>query len=317
MTYARIMGTGSHLPEKVLTNSDLEQLVETSDEWIVERTGIKQRHIAHQSETPSYMGLNAAKQALEMAGESAESVDLIIVATATPQCYFPSTACLIQKELKLNDCTAFDLNAACSGFIYALSVAEKWVANKSSQCALVIGTEVLSRITDWSDRGTCVLFADGAGAAVLKPDENAGIYSTHLHANGHYSDLLYAPNHISDSEESPLIKMHGSDVFKIAVTRLSQLVEEVLTYHAIDQSSIDWLVPHQANYRIVKATAKKLGLPMERVVSTIEDHGNTSAASIPLALDLAVRDGRIQRGDRLMFEAFGAGFTWASALIEF
>lgn len=317
MTYARIMGTGSHLPEKVLTNQDLEQMVDTTNDWIIERTGIESRRIAGSHETPSSMGLSASREALNMADIEPSAVDLIIVATATPECYFPSTACMIQKQLKSEDCVAFDLNAACSGFLYGLSMAEKWIATGASKCALVVGTEVLSKIVDWEDRGTCVLFSDGAGAAVLMPDENAGVYSTHLHANGSYSNLLYAPNHISDIEESPHIKMQGSEVFKLAVTRLSQLVEDVLNYHNIDQSNIDWLVPHQANYRIIKAAAKKLGLPMERVVVTIQEHGNTSAASIPLALDLAIRDGRIKRGDTLMFEAFGAGFTWASAFVEF
>lgn len=317
MSYARIAGTGSYLPEKVLTNQDLEQMVDTTHQWIIERTGIERRHIANDVETPTYMGIEASRRAIEMAGVDPEDIDLIIAATATPEYYFPSTACMLQKSIKSGHCVAFDMNAACSGFIYGLSAADKWVSAGAAKCALVVGTEALSRIVDWNDRSTCVLFADGAGAAVLVPDEHKGIYSTSLHANGNSSELLYAPHHISNSDESPYIKMNGGEVFKLAVTRLSELVEDVLQYHQIDHSDIDWLVPHQANWRIIKATAKKLGLPMDNVVVTIQDHGNTSAASIPLALDQAVRDGRVQKGHKLMFEAFGAGFTWASAYLEF
>ncbi|MFU8798284.1 MAG: beta-ketoacyl-ACP synthase III [Gammaproteobacteria bacterium] len=306
MIYTRIAGTGSYLPEHILTNQDLEQRIETSDRWIVERTGIRERRIAAHDETASTMGGMAARNAMEAADISAQDIDLIIVATCSPDKSMPSTACLIQQQLGVNVCPAFDVGAVCSGFSYALAVADQFIRAGKTQCALVIGTEKLSKLINWEDRGTCILFGDGAGAVILKPDTIPGILSTHLYADGGYKDLLY-----TDTLGS-YVHMEGREVFKIAVPKLEQMALATL-----GKEKLDWLIPHQANLRIIQAVAKKLNLPMEQVVVTVDTHGNTSAASIPLALDAAVRDGRIQRGQLLLLESFGAGFTWGSALIRY
>jgi len=322
MTYSRIQGTGSYLPEKVLTNQDLESMVETTDQWIQERTGIKKRHIAAEGETTADLGVIAARRAMQMAGKSPDDIDLIIVATTTPDKVFPSTACLIQKRLDIHGCPAFDVQAVCTGFVYALSIADNFIRAGSAKTALVIGAETLSRIVDWTDRGTCVLFADGAGAVVLEASEEPGILSTHLHADGSYEHLLHVPRGISEGYEllkkgEAYIYMKGNEVFKMAVNTLGRIADETLAANNYDKSQIDWLVPHQANTRIIHATAKKLKLPIDRVVVTVDQHGNTSAASVPLALDTAVRDGRIKRGESVILEAFGGGFTWGSALLKF
>jgi 3-oxoacyl-[acyl-carrier-protein] synthase-3 len=311
MIYARIAGTGSYLPEKVVTNKDLEASLETSDEWIADRTGIRQRHIAAEGEYSSDMGLAAARKAIEMADIDASEIDLIIVATTTPTKTFPSNACLIQRQLDVHGCPAFDVQAVCSGFVYALDIANRMIQTGGSKTALVIGAETLSRITNWDDRTTAVLFGDGAGAVILQASEDPGILSTHIHADGEFENLLEVPL----GEE--YIAMSGNAVFRKAVGTLGAIARETLATNNVDKSDLDWLVPHQANLRIIAAAAKKLDMPMERVVVTVDKHANTSAASIPLALDVAVRDGRIQRGQMLLFEAFGGGFTWGSALVKF
>lgn len=311
MIYARIAGTGSYLPEKIVTNKDLEASLETSDEWIAERTGIRQRHIAADGEYSSDLGLAAARNAIEMANIDASEIDLIIVATTTPTKKFPSNACLIQRQLDIHGCPAFDVQAVCSGFIYALDVANRMVQTGGSKMALVIGAETLSRITNWDDRTTAVLFGDGAGAVILQAAEEPGILSTHIHADGEFENLLEVPL----GEE--YIAMSGNAVFRKAVGTLGAIARETLANNNVDKSDLDWLVPHQANLRIIAAAAKKLDMPMERVVVTVDKHANTSAASIPLALDTAVRDGRIQRGQLLLLEAFGGGFTWGSALVKY
>ncbi|NNF51646.1 MAG: ketoacyl-ACP synthase III [Gammaproteobacteria bacterium] len=320
--YSRIAGTGSYLPEKVVTNADLEKLVDTTDEWIRSRTGIERRHIAGPDETTCDLCEPAARAAMEAAGVSPDDIDLIVVGTTTPDQVFPNVGCLLQARLDIHECPAFSLEAACTGFIYALSVADKFVSTGASKCALVVGAETISRMVDWSDRQTCVLFGDGAGAVILKPDEEAGILSTHLHADGKYKDLLFYPSGVSKNltamtKGQDFIQMKGNEVFKVAVNTLGRIVEETLAASGLDKSEIDWLVPHQANTRIIQATARKLGMEMDRVIVTVQDHGNTSAASVPLALDVAVRDGRIKRGDVLLLEAFGGGFTWGSALLKF
>ncbi|MBI3772816.1 MAG: ketoacyl-ACP synthase III [Gammaproteobacteria bacterium] len=322
MTYSRIIGTGSYLPAKVLTNAELETMVETSDQWIRERTGIEKRHIAAAGETTCDLAEAAARQAISAAGIKPGDLDLIIIATTTPDKVFPSTACLLQKRLGIHGPPAFDVQAVCSGFVYALSVADKFIRTGATQKALVIGAETFSRIINWKDRTTCVLFGDGAGAVVLSASEAPGILSTHLHADGRYDELLHVPAGISRGYDAVLAgtaytEMQGSEVFKIAVRTLGRIVDETLAANNMEKSQIDWLVPHQANIRIIEATAKKLDMPMERVVVTVQSHGNTSAASIPLALDVAVRDGRIKAGDVLLLEAFGGGFTWGSALIKY
>ncbi len=322
MTYAGIAGTGSYLPEKVLWNKDLETMVETSDEWIRERTGIAKRHIAADDQTTCDLAEAAARQAMEAAGISAADLDLIIVATTTPDRIFPSTACLLQHRLGNHGATAFDLQAVCTGFVYALGVADKFIRSGSHRTALVIGAETLSRILDWSDRSTCVLFGDGAGAVVLRSQDEPGIQSTHLHADGSYNELLTVNAGVSQGYEAmqageAFIQMKGNEVFRVAVNTLGQIVDETLASNDLNKEDIDWLVPHQANIRIIKATARKLRMPLDRVVMTVEDHANTSAASVPLALDAAVRDGRIKRGDLLLLEAFGGGFTWGSALVRY
>jgi len=322
MIYSRIAGTGAYLPAKVVTNHDLEQSMDTSDEWIRERTGIRRRHVAAEGETSSDMGLAAAYRAMEMAGIEVQDIDLIVVATTTPDKVFPSTACIIQRQLKIHGCPAFDVQAACSGFVYALDIANRMIRTGGATTALIIGSEALSRITNWEDRGTAVLFGDGAGAVVLQASDEQGIISTHIHSDGQYEDLLEVPAGISSGYDvvranEAYIKMNGNAVFRRAVATLGSIAQETLDGNGIDKHDIDWLVPHQANLRIIAAAAKKLDLPMERVVVTVDDQANTSAASIPLALDTAVRDGRIKRGHLLLFEAFGAGFTWGSALVRF
>lgn len=321
--FSRITGTGSYLPEKILTNHDLEKMVDTSDEWIVERTGIKKRHIAEKGQSTCDLAEIAAINALEMAGKTAEDVDLIVFATTTPDLIFPSTACLLQKRLGVTGgAAAFDVQAVCTGFVYALGVADKFIKSGSHKCALVIGAETFSNIVDWTDRGTCILFADGAGAVVLEASEEAGILSTHLHADGKHEGLLNTNAGVSKNKElldsgGAFVQMRGNEVFRVAVNTLGRIVDETLEFNNMKKSDVDWLVPHQANIRIIKATAKKLKMSMDHVVVTVDEHGNTSAASIPLALDTAVRDGRIKRGEILLLEGFGGGFTWGSALIKF
>jgi 3-oxoacyl-[acyl-carrier-protein] synthase-3 len=322
VSFARISGTGSFLPEKVLTNQDLEKMVETSDEWITDRTGIKKRHIAADDENTCDLAEPASRAAIEAAGLEPHDIDLIIVATTTPDRIFPSTACLLQERLDIHGCAAFDIQAVCTGFVYALSVADKFIRTGAATNALVVGAETLSRIIDWTDRSTCVLFGDGAGAVVLSADEQPGVLSTHLHADGSYKELLTVPAGISENPElyksgKAFVNMQGNEVFKMAVNTLGRIVDETLAFNDLKKSDIDWLVPHQANIRIIAATAKKLKMDMEHVVVTVSEHGNTSAASIPLALDRAVRDGRIKRGEILLLEAFGGGFTWGSALIKY
>ncbi|MDS1310322.1 MULTISPECIES: beta-ketoacyl-ACP synthase III [Marinobacter] len=322
MTFARIAGTGSYLPENIVTNKDLEKTVDTTDKWIRERTGIEQRHIALKGQTTVDLAEQAALNAIEAAGIDASEIDLIVFATSTPDKIFPSSACILQARLGIHGCPAFDIQAVCSGFVYALSVADKFIKTGSSKKALVIGAEVFSRIIDWSDRGTCVLFGDGAGAVILEAHEETGILSTHIHADGQYEDLLHVPCGIASNYDQvkagkAFVEMKGSEVFKVAVNTLGKIVDETLAANQMKKSEIDWLVPHQANLRIIAATAKKLSMPMDQVVVTVNKHGNTSAASIPLALDVAVRDGRIQRNDVVMLEAFGGGFTWGSALLRY
>jgi 3-oxoacyl-[acyl-carrier-protein] synthase-3 len=320
--YSRIAGTGRFLPAKMLTNFDLEKMVDTTDEWIRTRTGIERRHIAADGETTADLAEGAARAAIDAAGLAPTDIDFIVVGTTTPDLVFPNVGCLIQERLGIRGCTAFSLEAACSGFIYALGIADKYVRSGESKRALVVGAETLSRIVDWNDRHTCVLFGDGAGAVVLEPADEAGILSTHLHADGRYGDLLYFPSGVSKGfndlkSGKDFVQMKGNEVFKVAVNTLGRIVDETLERNALEKTDIDWLIPHQANIRIIQATARKLDMPMERVVMTVQDHGNTSAASVPMALDVAVRDGRIQRGDMLLLEAFGGGFTWGSALIRY
>ncbi|MBI1425165.1 MAG: beta-ketoacyl-ACP synthase III [Gammaproteobacteria bacterium] len=322
MIYSRITGTGSYLPEKVLTNHDLEKIVDTSDEWITDRTGIKKRHIAAENQTTCDLAEQASRAAMDAAGVDKTEIDLIVVATTTPDRIFPSTACLLQERLDIHGCAAFDVQAVCTGFVYALSVADKFVRAGEAKCALVVGAETLSRIINWEDRSTCVLFGDGAGAVILQASDEPGILSTHLHADGAYKELLTVPAGISEHPEviregKGNIVMLGNEVFKMAVNTLGRIVDETLAKNKMKKSDVHWLVPHQANIRIISATAKKLKMSMDRVVVTVDKHGNTSAASIPLALDQAVRDGRIQRGETLLLEAFGGGFTWGSALLKF
>lgn len=323
-TFARITGTGSYLPEKVLSNKDLEAMVNTSDQWIRERTGIVKRHVAVDGQTTCDLAEQSARRAIEAAGKTPNDIDLIILATTTPDKIFPSTACLVQQRLDIHGCAAFDIQAVCTGFVYALSVAEKFVMTGAARCALVIGAETFSRIIDWTDRGTCVLFGDGAGAVVLEASDAPGILSSHLHADGAYENLLHVPGGVSLGFDVPVADgdphfthMKGNEVFKMAVNTLGRIVDETLHANSMKKSDIDWLVPHQANIRIINATARKLNMSMDKVVVTVDQHGNTSAASVPLALDTAVRDGRIQRDEVLLLEAFGGGFTWGSVLLKF
>jgi 3-oxoacyl-[acyl-carrier-protein] synthase-3 len=319
MTYARIIGTGSYLPDYILTNAELEKRVETSNEWIVSRTGIRERHVAAAHETTSDLATAAARAALEAAGIAPNQIDLIIVATTTPDFVFPSTACLVQQKLGItNGCPAFDLQAVCSGFVYALTTGDQFIRSGQCKNVLVIGAETLSRVTDWDDRTNCILWGDGAGAVVLQASDVPGIISAHLHADGRHEALLKVPAGPSAGyANKALIQMEGNAVFKMAVNTLDAIVDETLAANGMQKSDIDWLVPHQANIRIIQATAKKLGMSMDRVVVTVDKHGNTSAASIPLALDTAVRDGRIKRGETILMEAFGGGFTWGSVLVKY
>ncbi len=318
MHYSRVIGCGGYLPERVMLNSELETLVETSDEWIYARTGIKQRHIAREDETTSEMAYEAAIHAIEMAQVQFDSIELVIVATSTPDLIFPGTACLVQKKLKLrNGAAAFDVQAVCSGFIYAISIADQYIKSGTTKRALVIGADMNSRILDWRDRTTCVLFGDGAGAVILDRGDAPGIYKTRLCADGSYSDYLQVPSGVSKPTGDPFIRMRGNEVFKFAVNAMDEIVDETLADTELARSDIDWLVPHQANRRIIAATVKKLGLSMDKVILTVAEHGNTSAASIPLAMDVGIRDGRIKQGDIMLLEAVGGGFTWGSALIRY
>jgi 3-oxoacyl-[acyl-carrier-protein] synthase-3 len=316
MKYSRIAGTGSYLPEKILTNADLEHMVDTTDEWIFSRTGIRERHIVADNEFTSDLALHAARNAIESAGIQATDIDLIIVATTTPDKIFPSTACILQQKLGIAGCPAFDVQAVCSGFVYALATADNFIRAGSAKCALVIGAESFSRITDWTDRGNCILWGDGAGAVILQASAEQGVISTHLHADGNYEMMLHVPRK-TEAKSCETVVMEGNGVFKVAVNTLDAIVDETLAANGMQKSDIDWLVPHQANIRILQATAKKLNMSMDHVVVTVDKHGNTSAASIPLALDVAVRDGRIKRGEIILMEAFGGGFTWGSALIKY
>jgi len=322
MMYSRITGTGSYLPEKVLSNNDLEKIMDTSDEWIRDRTGIVKRHIAAGDQTACDLAEIAAGRAMEAAGRTPRQIDLIVLATTTPDRIFPSTACLLQQRLDIHGTAAFDVQAVCTGFIYALGIADKFIRTGSAKCALVVGTETLSRIVNWNDRGTAILFGDGAGAVILEASGEPGILSTHLHADGSYEHLLTVPAGISSGYDhlqtgQAYIQMQGNEVFKMAVNTLGRIVDETLAANDMDKSEVDWLIPHQANIRIIQATARKLKMSMDRVVVTVDEHGNTSAASVPLALDAAVRDGRIKRGEVLLMEAFGGGFTWGSALLRY
>ncbi|MGZ8174948.1 MULTISPECIES: beta-ketoacyl-ACP synthase III [Methylobacter] len=319
--YSRVIGTGGYLPEEVRTNEQISQTVDTSDSWIFERTGIKSRRIAGAEETASSMAEIAARQAIEAAACDPEEIDLIIVATGTPDRVYPSTGCLLQRRLGIKNCVAFDVQAACSGSIFALSIADQYIKSGAAKKVLVVGSEICSRVVDWTDRGTCILFGDGAGAVLLGASDEAGILSTHIHSDGEYEDLLYCPNPQAATEankdEAGYINMRGNEVFKVAVNTLGRIVDETLAANDMLQSDVDWLVPHQANTRIIAATAKKLKMSMDHVILTLENQGNTSSASVLLALNEGVRDGRIQRGQVVLLEAFGAGFTWGSALIKY
>jgi len=322
MIYSRIAGTGRYLPERILTNADLEKLVDTNDEWIRTRTGIEQRHVAADDELTSDLCIKAAQQAMDAAGVTVDDIDLIYVGTTSPDLIFPNIATIIQHKMGIPPCAAFSVEAACSGFVYALTSADKFIRAGDTKCALVIGAEIITKLIDWDDRTTCVLFGDGAGAVILKPSAEQGIISTHLGADGQYQKLLYYPVGVSNNLAAAglgdsRIMMSGNDVFKVAVRTLTAVAQEALDANDVDLDDLDWLVPHQANLRIIQATAKRLGLPMEKVIQTVQIHGNTSAASIPMALDVAVRDGRIQRDQLIMLDAFGGGFTWGAVLLRF
>jgi len=316
--YSRIIGTGSYLPAKVVTNADLAASMDTSDEWIQQRTGIRQRHIAADNESASDLALQAARRALEMAGITADKLDLVIVATTTPDMVFPSTACILQSKLGIKGMPAFDVQAVCSGFVYALATADQYMRSGQYEHILVVGAEVYSRILDWEDRGTCVLFGDGAGAVVLQRSSEPGILATRLHADGSHAGILSVPGTVCGGKVSgrPLLQMDGGAVFKFAVRVLEEVALESLAAAGLQKSDIDWLIPHQANIRIIQATARKLDLPMEKVITTVDRHANTSAASVPLALDEAVRDGRIRPGQHVMLEGVGGGFTWGAVLVK-
>ncbi|MDD4914267.1 MAG: ketoacyl-ACP synthase III [Methylococcales bacterium] len=319
--WANVIGTGGYLPESIRSNRDLSQMVDTTDEWIYERTGIKNRHIAADHETASSMAEIAARQAIEMANIDPQQIDLIIVATGTPDRVYPSTACLLQQRLGVRNCVGFDIQAACSGSVFGLSIADQYIRTGFAKTVLIVGTEICSRIIDWSDRSTCILFGDGAGAVLLSASEQPGILATHIHSDGGYEDLLYCPNPqaaaAAGQNEAGHIHMRGNEVFKVAVNTLGRIVDETLEANDLQQSDIDWLVPHQANTRIIAATAKKLGMDMEQVILTLENQGNTSSASVLLAFNEGIRDGRILRGHTVLMEAFGAGFTWGSALLKY
>ncbi len=322
MTYSKITGTGRYLPERVLSNFDLEKMVDTSDEWIRTRTGVERRHLCAEDETTSDMCIEAAKVAIEDAGIDVSDIDLVVVGTTTPDLIFPNIATLIQHRLGIPACTAFSIEAACTGFIYALTTADKFIKAGETKCALVIGAECITKLVDWNDRNTCVLFGDGAGAVIVKPSDEPGIISCHLGADGQYKELLYYPVGASKDlykagTDEVAISMKGNEVFKVAVKTLGNVASVALETAGIDKSELDWLIPHQANMRIIQATAKRLGLPLDKVILTVQDHGNTSAASVPMALDVGVRDGRIQRGQLVLMEAFGGGFTWGSVLMRY
>ncbi len=322
MIYSKIAGTGRYLPEKILTNADLEKMVDTTDEWIRSRTGVERRHVAAEDQTTSDLCVEAAKMAMEAADVTVDDIDLIIVGTTSPDLIFPNIATIIQDRMGIHGCPAFSIEAACTGFIYALSNADRFIRLGDAKCALIIGAEIITKLIDWNDRNTCVLFGDGAGAVIVKPSDEPGIMSTHLGADGKYKELLYYPVGASkDLAKAGLgdsrILMKGNEVFKVAVRTLGRVAEQALQANNIDKSELDWLVPHQANLRIIQATAKRLKLPMDKVIQTVQDHGNTSAASVPMALDVAVRDGRIKRGQLILLEAFGGGFTWGSVLMRY
>jgi len=318
--YSRVIGTGKYLPERVVSNFDLEKMVDTTDEWIRTRTGIERRHIAADDEATSDLAYKASLVAIEAAGIEPQDIDFILVGTTTPDLIFPNVGCLVQEKLGITGTPAFSLEAACSGFVYALSVADQFLRGGQAKRALVVGAETMSRIIDWTDRETCVLFGDGAGAVVLEQADEPGIIYSKLGANGRYRDLLYASSGVSSptkSTDDKALRMKGNEVFRVAVKTLENIVDEVLVENKLEKGQIDWLIPHQANIRIIQATAKRLQMPMERVVLTVQEHGNTSAASVPMALDTAIRDGRIKRGDLLLLEAFGGGFTWGANLIRY
>ena len=322
MIYSKIAGTGKYLPDHILTNKDLEEMVDTSDDWIKSRTGVEKRHIASDDQSTSDLAYEAAKIAIRNSSTNLDEIDLIIVGTCTPDLVFPNTATLVQEKLGIGGCPAFSLETACSGFIYAAAVADKFIKVGEAKCALVIGADCLSRLLDWTDRSTCVLFGDGAGAVILKPSSESGIISCHLGSDGQYKDLLCYPIgpskdlHKAGSSDAKLL-MSGNEVFKVAVRTLGKLAEKTLRDNDIDQEKLDWLVPHQANMRIIKATAKRLKLPLSKVILTVQDHGNSSSASIPMALDVGIEDGRIQRGQLILMEGFGGGFTWGSILMRY
>jgi 3-oxoacyl-[acyl-carrier-protein] synthase-3 len=324
MIYSKIVGTGRELPERIVTNKDLESIMDTSDEWIRDRTGITERRFVDEGQTTATLAEGACRKAIEAAGVDPQEIDLFVLGTTTPDLVFPSTACLVQAKLGLGECAAMDLNAACSGFMYALSVAEKYIRCGDARNVLVCGAETLSKILNWNKRDTGVLFGDGAGAVVLQASDEPGIMSTHIHANGKYADLLGTEVGVSrgfegmaDNDNRPEIFMKGNEVFKVAVRTLGRIVDETLEANNLEKSDLDWLIPHQANLRIISAIAKKLKMDMDRVIVTVDRHGNTSAASVPMALDEAVRDGRVKRGDLMLLEAFGGGFTWGSALVKY
>ena len=321
MTYSRIVGTGRYLPERIMTNFDMEKIVDTTDEWIRTRTGVERRHVVTEEQTTSDMCVEAAKIAIEDAGIDVADIDLVITGTTTPDLIFPNISTLIQHRLGIPACPAFSLEAACTGFIYALTMADKFIRLGDAKCALIIGAECITKLMDWKDRNTCVLFGDGAGAVIVKPSEEPGLISTHLCADGQYKDLLFYPVGVSKDlatagTDGAAINMIGSEVFKVAVKTLGGIASETLEKAGIEQSELDWLIPHQANIRIIQATAKRLNLPMEKVIVTVQDHGNTSAASVPMALDVGIRDGRVKQGQLVLMEAFGGGFTWGSVLMR-
>ncbi len=322
MIYSKIAGTGRFLPARIMTNAELEKIVDTTDEWIRTRTGVERRHVAAEDQTTSDLCVEAAIIAIEDAGVTADDIDLIVVGTTSPDLIFPNIATLVQHRLGIHGCPAFSIEAACTGFLYALTTTDKFIRAGETKCALVIGAEIITKLVDWTDRATCVLFGDGAGAVIVKPSEEAGIMSCHLGADGQYKELLYYPVGASkDLHKAGVgdsrILMKGNEVFKVAVRTLGKVAQEALDANGIDKDDLDWLIPHQANLRIIQATAKRLGMPMEKVIVTVQDHGNTSAASVPMALDVGVRDGRIQRGQLILLEAFGGGFTWGSVLMRY
>jgi 3-oxoacyl-[acyl-carrier-protein] synthase-3 len=321
MTYSRIVGTGRYLPERVMTNFDLEKIVDTTDEWIKTRTGVERRHVVEPDQTTSDMCVEAAKKAIEAAGVRVEDIDLVITGTTTPDLIFPNISTLIQHRLGIPACTAFSLEAACTGFIYALTTADKFIKTGDAKCALVMGAECITKLIDWTDRNTCVLFGDGAGAAIVMPSDEPGIISTALGADGQYKELLYYPvGQSSDLAKAGTkdanIIMQGNEVFKVAVKTLGAIAQEALDKAGVTKEELDWLVPHQANIRIIQAMAKRLNMPTEKVILTVQDHGNTSAASVPMALDVGIRDGRVKKGQLILMEAFGGGFTWGSVLMR-